>query len=462
MTPREVFDGARLRAARLRPYYRRALWALVPVEQPGLGTIGCDVRWRCYWDPAQVVAWGPVLTAGVLIHEIGHLLRSHHVRCARAGHEPRRSNVASDLELNGSHGLVGEGIQLPANMYTPSRLKLPEGKLMEEYYHLLEEGQGQAADGSGADSSGEEGLSASSSSPSSQPAEVAQQQRGDAQGKQPSAPSHQGTSGPVFGGAAGSGQAAAAGRPCPSSSCEPRDCGSCAGGPPRPYEVAGDDVPSISPATADIIRRQVAQEVIDASTSRGTVPAGALRWAEEIIRPTIPTQVLLRAAVRSSIAQVSGCHDYSYARPSRRQAGLGGAVILPTMRRPEIRVALQIDTSGSVSDKMLGRAIGWVLAAVQATGQPIDLISCDAAATVTRRVTPLAQVKAALVGGGGTDMRVGIEAACALRPRPNLLVVLTDGETPWPSERPPVPVVVVTLDKRGDRPSWATIVEGWR
>jgi Mg-chelatase subunit ChlD len=44
--------------------------------------------------------------------------------------------------------------------------------------------------------------------------------------------------------------------------------------------------------------------------------------------------------------------------------------------------------------------------------------------------------------GGGTDLREGIKAALALRPRPDLVLVLTDGQTPWPDHRPSVPIVI--------------------
>ena len=43
-----------------------------------------------------------------------------------------------------------------------------------------------------------------------------------------------------------------------------------------------------------------------------------------------------------------------------------------------------------------------------------------------------------LEGGGGTDMGAGLDAAAALRPRPDLIIVLTDGFTPWRPAPPPV------------------------
>ncbi|MGB9372573.1 MAG: VWA-like domain-containing protein, partial [Jiangellales bacterium] len=69
-----------------------------------------------------------------------------------------------------------------------------------------------------------------------------------------------------------------------------------------------------------------------------------------------------------------------------------------------------------------------------------------------------------LGGGGGTDMRAGIEAASRARPRPDVLIVLTDGYTPWP-ERPPAGMaLVVAMLHRADTapppaPPWAVTVD---
>jgi len=46
-----------------------------------------------------------------------------------------------------------------------------------------------------------------------------------------------------------------------------------------------------------------------------------------------------------------------------------------------------------------------------------------------------------LAGGGGTDMRPLIAEAAQAKPQPGVIVVCTDGYTPWPSEPVSVPVV---------------------
>jgi hypothetical protein len=73
-------------------------------------------------------------------------------------------------------------------------------------------------------------------------------------------------------------------------------------------------------------------------------------------------------------------------------------------------------------------------------------------------VTSARQVQ--LTGGGGTDMGAGIAAACALRPRPAVTVVLTDGYTPWPSQPPKGTRVVAGLLGEGapEAPGWARTV----
>jgi len=66
-----------------------------------------------------------------------------------------------------------------------------------------------------------------------------------------------------------------------------------------------------------------------------------------------------------------------------------------------------------------------------------------------------------LTGGGGTDMRVGIEAAEKANPSGGVTIVATDGDTLWPASPTKSRLVCVIIGN--DRaaaltPSWALTV----
>ena len=233
------------------------------------------------------------------------------------------------------------------------------------------------------------------------------------------------------------------------------DCGSGADGQPRDFEVPG----GLEPWLADLLQRQVAQEIIRHSTEIGTVPAGLLRWVREVLAPTADWRRLLAAELRRAVADVAGAADYSYRRPSRRATAVSG-VVLPALRRPVPELAVVCDTSGSMSDELLAMALAEVEGLLRALGmaRQLRVLACDAAAGPAQRVSSARQVS--LVGGGGTNMGAGIEAACSLRPRPAVTVVLTDGYTPWPAAAPKGMRVVVGLLGSGapEAPGWARSV----
>ncbi len=62
-------------------------------------------------------------------------------------------------------------------------------------------------------------------------------------------------------------------------------------------------------------------------------------------------------------------------------------------------------------------------------------------------------------------MDAGIAAAAALQPRPSVVIVLTDGFTPWPQAPPRGIRVIVGLLKQSaqhglwEPPDWARVVE---
>jgi predicted metal-dependent peptidase len=217
------------------------------------------------------------------------------------------------------------------------------------------------------------------------------------------------------------------------------DCGSGADGLEREWELGPDGAHCLSAQERDAVRFRVAQGI----TARpGNTPKGWQRWAEEVFHPPQPWRELLGAALRSAASGPGAADDYTYGRPSRRSTAVPG-VILPSLRRSPPRVCVIIDTSGSVSDAELGSALLEVAAISRALGGRRDLVtvlSCDAAA---QGVHALCRAEAIpLMGGGGTDLRTGFARALRARPQPDAIVVLTDGQTPWPSSPPPCRTVV--------------------
>ncbi|MEV6953013.1 VWA-like domain-containing protein [Streptomyces sp. NPDC051183] len=229
------------------------------------------------------------------------------------------------------------------------------------------------------------------------------------------------------------------------------DCGSGADGLEREWDLGPDGAHGLTEQERDAVRFRVAQGI----TGRpGRASKAWRRWAEEAFHPPQPWRELLGAALRSAASGSGAGQDYTYGRPSRRSAGLPG-IVLPSLRRKPPRVSVVIDTSASVSDAELGSALLEVAAISQALGGRRDLITvvpCDAAARV---VHPLCRGEGIpLLGGGGTNLREGFAKALRAGPRPDVMVVLTDGQTPWPDARPPCRTVVGLFPRGRSAGSW--------
>ena len=256
------------------------------------------------------------------------------------------------------------------------------------------------------------------------------------------------------------------GAPSASDALEEHEgCGSGADGVARASELGPNlDIGEVTDTESREIRRRVAIEYREHTLRRGRTPGDALRWIEETLQPTVPWEPMLAGAVRRAIGWAAGRGSYTYSRPSRRASSVPN-VVLPGQQRPVPRVSIIVDTSASVDDVLLARALGEVdsvIASLGVSGSHLTLYSVDAAVHTVRKLRSARD--ATLVGAGGTDLRIGLRAVEAERPRPDVVIVFTDGGTPWPISPPPGAAVIIGVlthatQEAPPTPDWAVRVE---
>jgi predicted metal-dependent peptidase len=153
------------------------------------------------------------------------------------------------------------------------------------------------------------------------------------------------------------------------------------------------------------------------------------------------------------------------------------------MHHPVPEIAVVVDVSGSMyasykaggseagkNYNLLQQAIGETASIVEQFGQVGEGIQVFATSTTVDWVGRIYDVNDIKIPeeGGGTDIGVGMQAAYWADPNhvPNIMVVLTDGYTPWPDDAPPDVEVVIGIigsdetDVIGGSkvPTWARVI----
>lgn len=440
----------RAEALELMPYMASMLFSLRPVNAPGIGTFAVDTGHRLYVDFDGVKPRGSRWCAEALLHECGHLFGEHASRAEQAGvnpHERMVWNIAGDAEINDD--LRDAGCEMKDAVF-PDSIGQADYQTAEIYMHgLREQMPPQTAGGDGdGDSDGDGG------DQSGAPDEDGNDQDQGSAGADDGQGQGQGSEG---GSSSGAGQ----GKPN-----QPfKGCGSASGGEPAPCELGSDDLngtaPEANPAERERTILSTAATIRDHHQSgRGTVPAGLTERAEQLLAPSkVPWRQVLSSAVKRAVAAKNGDFDTTYTRRNRRRHS--GPIIYPGTFSPRPTLAVVRDTSGSMGGNELLQVsieVDAIARKVGARGRDLRVLDVDAAVHEVRDYKNV-QNLAAVHGRGGTDMRVGIDAAVELRPRPNAIVVVTDGGTPWPKERQPVPVVACIVGPHAE--SFAGMVPDW-
>tara|TARA_Y100000310_G_C20702709_1_gene831483 strand:+ start:1484 stop:2053 length:570 start_codon:yes stop_codon:yes gene_type:complete len=178
-------------------------------------------------------------------------------------------------------------------------------------------------------------------------------------------------------------------------------------------------------------------------------------WAEGYINPQIDPYTALMRYVLRTVADSSGGNRQTYTRPNRRRRT--GGLLLPGKRAHKPRITICVDTSGSMEDSDIGLAVGLINRVLNRfqVRSGIRVITGDTegktSTVVNRKLDRLLTA-----GGGGTDMRPLIDEALSTTPKPQLVLVVTDGGTPWPEGSKGVPVVacITRSEPDNDIPDW--------
>lgn len=439
---------ARLGACRRWPAATAAILSLVPVERRRLGSMAVDKHWRLYFDPEYLAGASADEAELVILHEVSHLLLRHHER-GGAATDWELWNWSTDCSIN--FRLQAEGHTVPPEWLLPARLQLSDNQTAEQYYRQLEDRKNGQRKNRG---------SAPGDETSQQPADAAADPGANDQPE--AAAPDQAAHAPVAAGAGDPPDNETADSP-EFDPVKPGTSGSCADGQQRPWEEsppADEHDESKPPALPKHEQEQVLRDVAERIAKQAGTGAGSWsRWAQEIIAPRVGPKAMLVAAVRQAVEQTTGGQDdVSYRRPARRP-GFGG-VIRPGSVTLVPRVLVIVDSSGSMGQQDLALAlglIGKVLNGFRLRDGVRVMVGDTAVQSVEKVFDPK---KLEIKGGGGTEIDRLIVEAVEIKPRPQLIVIATDGYTSWPSTPVGIPVVAcLTQDAAAHRvPKWIKTV----
>jgi predicted metal-dependent peptidase len=403
------------------PYFMSMVLSLVPHPVPGLKTMGVTKGLVMIYDPEWTAKLSDEEVAGVLVHEAMHSLKNHLERMEPLMNRPL-ANIAADMTINPD--LLAAKWVLPKGVQLPSRYGFQDGLLLEEYYDLLlqkaEEAKSKA--GSKKEDKGKGTISSDS--------------KGEG-GKDPSEEAEDDGAGGGEGGEEGEGDEAGSDGSGSKGESKPGPanghCGGIAGNPIDPeLEDQVDRQHGRSPEEINATVQQTLHEIEQyiATHGRGSVP-GCLVEELKVLRKKseVPWQRMLSHWIRKSFGRVSsGAIDFSLARLSKRSYSRG--MPRPSLVQYTPEVAFIIDTSGSMGAPQILAGIRESIAVFTSLGLDYAwLLQVDADLHETKRIRLRDLMGAIQIKGrGGTNFDPGLQAAELLKPKPEILLYLTDGD----------------------------------
>ena len=237
------------------------------------------------------------------------------------------------------------------------------------------------------------------------------------------------------------------------------DCGPVCGAHPNPDQFDPDSEEGLSDLQRWMIRQGTARTLLEHDDD-WDLPEGLRDWAQQATGAKADWRQILARALRRSLHLHTGASDYTWQRPPRRYDP-DDPVLRPALTAPTGDIAVVLDTSGSMDQDDHAQAFGEIDAILHKAvpGQAIRVLSVDDTVHSNQRVNHTREITP--LGGRGTDMAAGIEAAAECAPA--AIVVITDGYTPWPPAPPPGARCVIAAltqnDMRHRVPGWIQAID---
>lgn len=367
----DKLSAARARACKLAPYFRGGILALIPRETTEIDTLAVTATGGIMlWSLKHVDATPLDTLAADIIHEFLHVFNRHASRFAAIGAEDHDlANLAGDASIED----MIAGLPRHSWVVTPASLKLPSGLTAEGYYRAL----------------------------------LARKQSEQKQDQKNN-------------------------KSEPSES-KAHKCGGCAGNAHAiEAQIIAEEKGGRSSSEMTRAIKQTAEAIKrEASKGTGTIAGSLVALADQVLAPPrINWRAKLTQLVRDSVTYKTGAVTQRYTKPSRRQAGLGygsGRATLAALVAPVPRIAVAVDTSGSMGTEEITKALSEIQGVLKAVSAPIDFVAFDTKAGKLVKINNILDARRNLTGRGGTDFRPVMAQLSNAKPAYDAVIVITDG-----------------------------------
>ena len=412
---------------------KSALWSMVHTECADVPTMAVDKWWRLYYNPKFLrsfydedvraewfekapdpnyefthlpdVPTEQYALALVVLHEFFHLMFRHAARCQSMGVTEATSklaNYAQDMCIN--HQLeVSYGYRFKGGI-TFDKYDYEPGQPWEWYFNQM------------INNPPEDQEDEQSSAPGGGDGEPSPDGGGD--GEQESNKSGPGSSG--------------------------------TDGIDRDWELGEptEETGGLQPHQQEEIIKKVAEDI--QKDTGGSSGDAWIEWSRQNVKVKrgLINQMLKFFQEGGDLVCGTGSRSYT-----RERHSLDPDFIMPVDRMMVPKITVIVDTSGSMEDTDFNKAAGVLDLVLREFPTRSGLRICAGDTEISNDHTITSVRELDLKGGGGTDMGKLIRDAAEHDPKPQLIMVITDGYTPWCSDVG-IPTFACATSTTHDIPSW--------